>query len=115
MNGEFEDNDNFWETKIFPLPELYVSYQSPKTMLGYTISSGESYNRMPKNWIVYASNDQNTWVSLYKTSKDQIWTNFEKKEYKLNNKKLYRFYKFKFIGFHDESNLRIYQMSFKLG
>ena len=89
--------DNNADTKfIIPHSNFYIMWSGSEQAIAnhYSlVSAADSPEKDPKSWTLYGSNDNEEWVAI-DTQKNQVFSaRKEKKEFLLNNKKEYLYYK----------------------
>lgn len=101
------DNNNFWETNKAPT-KLKLKYPVPTKITGYTLTSGAMPESMPSSWIVEASTDGKTWITIDKQSNQKFKID-ENKFYPLPGKPIY-FLCFIFTEIQNSQYMRIYSL-----
>jgi hypothetical protein len=103
--------DSFWETSPFPI-DLIVIFPEPRILAAYTISAGESADRMPKSWSVEGSLDGSAWHTLDGQEDAPSWHPGDTRSYHFKKTDPTRIIRFKFREGFDRVILRIYQIAF---
>jgi hypothetical protein len=104
----------FWEVSGVPYPHwLRVDFSSkPMTIEEYGLAAGtgstEFWTRMPTDWRLQGSNQENSWVDLDTRSKEEKWREREERIYKVAKPGAYKSYRFYFT---DGSTLDIMRVT----
>ncbi len=109
FDGSNEEG-SFWETGSSGYPQwLRITYSEPRKMVMYELQTGERYERMPKAWTLYGSEDDNKWTKIDSRTDEKNWKTNEKRIYEVNRSANYKYYRF-FITDGNNPILRIYEI-----
>lgn len=107
---------SFWEVKGSYPHRIRTGFLQSKKLLGYTFKVGihlpESITRMPTDWKLEGSNDEEQWVSLDVRSNQTQWRENGQETYIIQNPGDYAYYRFVFLKGLDRSLIRIYEIDF---
>ncbi len=101
---------DFWETSIAKPVTLDISYETAIALEGYSLSGGESSERMPVNWVLYGSEDSKVWKLIDAREKEPQWRQNENRLYKLAHPTSFKYFRFVFKTSNDSKILRIYEI-----
>ena len=88
--GSWEDNST-----VYPF-DIVVQYMEPKEMSAYamtTANDNTNYDRSPKTWDFYGSNDGKEWVLLDEVADGDFTGNWQTKIFSLGKNVAYSYYK----------------------
>jgi hypothetical protein len=102
--------DSFWEARgPFPI-ELTIERPNPVVLAGYAFTAGEEAARMPSEWAVEGSPNNDTWTLLDKQSLKVVWVPNQSRKFNVVGNKPFRFIRFQFLAGFDREILRIYEI-----
>jgi F5/8 type C domain-containing protein len=74
----------FWEVCGQPFPvQLELDLPATHTLKGYTMSTVETPERMPRKWEIWVTADQRSWHRIQERTDLNLWKNEEKREYQI--------------------------------
>lgn len=95
ISALFDDNKaNNW-TANGQKSIIYFEADNPFLLDSYEMFVATTYtDRMPKDWVVYGSNDNQNWISIDINANYTKWTSNSSNKFKTNSTMPYKYYKF---------------------
>jgi hypothetical protein len=113
INKAFDNStapNDFWESSISGPVTVNIAYPSPITLKNYSFSAGESTERMPLNWLLYASNDLKAWHLIDSQENIAEWKQNEQRSFSVKLPKAHSYFRIVFTKSNHPQIMRIYEI-----
>lgn len=113
FDGSTLPND-FWEHTSGDKTWVSIKFlQGPRNFKFYEFVTGETPDRMPKNWRVFGLNERDIWVLVDERDNETNWLHHETRRFDIAQNKKYHGIRFEFMKGNNPNVLRIYEITFQ--